>query len=149
MIRILVALFGSVMLQAAALELGEPLELKDSVAIKTLIERPDDYVGKHVQVRGKITEVCQMMGCWTMLRDEAGATMRIKVNDGEIVFPKESPGRTAVAEGELVRLELNREQAIARAKHQAEETGRPFDPSSIKGPQVIYQIQGRGAVLLD
>ena len=40
-----------------------------------------------------------MMGCWMMLHDGAGSAVRIKVNDGEIVFPKDSPGREAIAEG--------------------------------------------------
>ena len=129
--------------------MGEPLSLAQPTTIKQLISEPEPFVGKTVQVRGKITEVCQMMGCWMMLRDEAGSMVRIKVADGEIVFPKDSPGREAIAEGEFVRFELTKEQAVATAKHEAEEMGRTFDPSSVKGPLVVYQIQGSGAVLLD
>ena len=135
---------------AAELKLGKPLTLKQSSSVAELMVKPDALVGKTVQVKGKITEVCQMMGCWMALAEpNSQVTVRIKVNDGEIVFPKESAGKMAVAEGLLQRIELNKDQAIARAKHEAEEQGRKFDPSSIKGGSTIYQIQGTGATILE
>ena len=149
MTRLTLAFAGVLVLQAAALDLGKPLEVDKPIAVAELLEKSDSYVGKTVQVRGKITEVCQMMGCWIMIRDQAGAMVRIKVNDGEIIFPKDSPGRSAIAEGVFKRFELTEEQAIAAAKHEAEELGRPFDPDSVKGPQTVFQIQGTGARLLD
>ena len=141
--------FALVAAHAAEVKLGEPLSSGEPVSIKKLLTLPESYVDKKVQVRGKITEVCQMMGCWMMLHDGAGSAVRIKVNDGDIVFPKDSAGREAIAEGRFVRLELSTEQAIATAKHEAEEMGRKFDPSKILGPQVVYQVQGSGAVLFD
>jgi 2-keto-4-pentenoate hydratase len=135
---------------AAEVKLGKPLELKEPVPISELTASPDAYLDKTVQVKGKVTEVCQMMGCWMALADPAtGKSIRIKVEDGEIVFPKDAPGKTAIAEGKLVKLSLTRDQAIAQARHEAEEQGRKFDPKSVKGPSVTYQIQGRGAVLMD
>ena len=55
----------------------------------------------------------------------------------------------AIAEGKLEKMELSREELISRAKHEAEEQGRKFDPKSVKAGKTIYQIQGIGAVLLD
>ncbi len=130
-------------------KLGQPLTLKSQTPIQELLASPDAYVGKTVQVKGKVTEVCEMMGCWTNLVDADGKMIKVKVNDGEIVFPKTAVGRTAIAEGELKKFELTREQAIARAKHEAEEQGRKFNPESVKSGTTIYQIQGTGAVLLD
>ena len=40
------------------------------------------------------------------------------------------------------------EEAVARAKEEAEEKGKAFDPASVKGPTTVYQIQGTGAVIL-
>ena len=107
-----------------------------------------DYRGKVVLVKGRVTEVCAKMGCWMQLTD-AGKAVLIKVNDGEIVFPQSAIGKTAVAEGKLTRLELTKEQAVARAKHEAEERGTKFDPATVKSGATIYQIQGTGAVILD
>jgi hypothetical protein len=143
------ALF-SIMISAAEVKLGKPLALPSSTPIADLSAKPDEHLGKAVQVKGKVTEVCQMMGCWMALVDPATqATIRIKVKDGDIVFPKESVGKMAVAEGKLVRFQLTKEQTIARAKHEAEEQGRKFDPSAIKSGTTIYQLDGSGAVILD
>jgi hypothetical protein len=150
MTRIIVSFLFLVAVAASARDLGKALTLKEPVAIPKLLAAADDHAGKTVQVKGKITEVCTMMGCWMNLVDTAsGKAVRIKVNDGEIVFPKESVGKQAVAEGTFKKIQLTREQAVARAKHEAEETGRKFSPDSVKGPQTIYQIQGTGARILD
>lgn len=133
---------------AAETRLGKPLELSFVTPIAELVAAPERYVGKKVRVKGRITAVCQKMGCWMNLSDPAsGKAVRIKVNDGEIVFPKEAMGKTAVAEGVLEKIQLSKEQAIAYAKHEAEELGRKFDPNAIKAPTAIYQIRGQGAVV--
>ena len=132
----------------AGQKLGKPLTLKEPVSISAIQSEPSRYVGQIVQVKGKVSEVCQMMGCWMNLVD-GEKSIRIKVNDGDIVFPKESVGKNALAEGKLVKIELTKEQAIAQAKHEAEETGRKFNPHSVKSGVTIFQIQGSGAVLLD
>ena len=87
---------------AADLQLGKPLTLKEQVAIDKLVASPADYAGKTVQVKGKVTAVCEHAGCWMKLADPSGKTVRIKVEDGEIVFPKESVGKLATAEGKFV-----------------------------------------------
>ncbi len=129
-------------------KLGKPLTLTDQVAIDKLVAAPEQYVGKTVQVKGTVREVCQKMGCWMQIADPAtNKAVRIKVKDGEIVFPKDAAGKTAVAEGKFAKLELTKEQAIAQAKHEAEMNKKPFNPASITGPQTVYQIQGTGAVI--
>jgi hypothetical protein len=124
---------------------SKPLALKQPVAIAALLARPASFVGKTVQVTGKITAVCQEMGCWMYLADDQGRKIRIKVNDGEIVFPKDGAGRTATAEGVFTKLEMTREEATEAAREEAKDSKKPFDPASIK--TVDYQIQGTGAVV--
>jgi hypothetical protein len=144
-----VLLLSATLVAAADLKLGKPLTVSEPMPLATLLANPGDYVGKTVQVKGKITEVCEMMGCWMDLVNDDGQKIRIKVNDGEIEFPKDSSGKVAIAEGKLTKLELTKEQAIARAKEEAEDKKRKFDPASVKGAMTIYQIQGTGAVILN
>ena len=136
------------LLSAAEIKLGKPLTVNEPMPLATLLAHPDDYVGKTVQVKGKIAEVCQMMGCWMDLTNDAGQKLRSKGNDGEIVFPKDGAGKVAVAEGKFTKTELTREQAVARAREEAQEKGKTFDPASVKGPVTVYQIQGSGALIL-
>jgi hypothetical protein len=135
---------------AADQKLGAPLTATEPVTLSTLFAKPAPLVGKTIQVKGKVTEVCEAMGCWMNLTDDQGHLLRIKVEDGgDIVFPKDSIGKTAIAEGKLEKMDMTRDQVIAAAKEEAEETGRKFDPSSIHSGKTVYQLAGLGAVILD
>ena len=147
--RILIApLLALGLLSAAEIKLGKPLTVKEPMPLATLLAHPADYVGKTVQVKGKIAEVCQEMGCWVELTNDAGQKLRVKVNDGEIVFPKDGAGKVVVAEGKFTRSELTKEQAMDRAREDAKEKGKTFDAASVTGPLTVYQIQGSGALIL-
>jgi Domain of unknown function (DUF4920) len=146
--RILATALATAAYAMAAEKLGKGLTLDKPIPVVTILASPEQYVGKTVQVKGKVTEVCEMMGCWMKVVDDEKA-MRVKVNDGEIVFPKNSVGRTAIAEGVLKKLVLTKEQAVARARHEADEQHRKFNPDSVKTGVTIYQIQGSGAVMVD
>ncbi len=140
----------AVTLLAKNQDLGKPLTLKQPMNVGTVVSTPEPLIGKVVQVKGKVTEVCTMAGCWMALVDpETNQTLRVKVNDGEIVFPKEAVGKLAIAEGTLKKLVLTKEQTVARMKHEADETGRKFDASKITAGMTIYQIDGTGARLLE
>ena len=132
---------------ASELKVGKPLTLTSTVALDELASKPEQFVGKTVQVKGKISEVCQMMGCWIMITNDSGAAMRIQVQHGVVEFPKDAAGRRVTAEGKVVKFELTKEEAISAARHEAEEQGRKFDPAVVKGPMTIYEIEGTGAVL--
>ncbi|MBI4877056.1 MAG: DUF4920 domain-containing protein [Acidobacteria bacterium] len=135
---------------AAEIKLGKPLQVKETTPIAAINADPAAFVGKTVQVKGKVVELCQKMGCWMNLADPSGGKpVRIKVKDGEIVFPKTAAGKLALAEGVVAKLELTKEQAIAQARHEAEENGRKFDPASVAAGVTIYQINGTGAVILE
>lgn len=145
-----IAALGGSLLAAAELKLGKPLTVKEPVSVEKIYAEPERFLGKTVAVKGKITEVCQMMGCWMNLVDvSSGKMIRIKVNDGEIEFPKNGAGKIAIAEGTLMKIELSKERAIAEGKHEADEMGRKFDPAAIRGPLTRYQIKGSGVVVLD
>ena len=147
--RLVLTICFALIASAAELKLGKPLALKKPTPIEKLLAKPGDYVGKQVQVKGRISEVCQMMGCWMVLTNSEGAAIRLEVEDGVIVFPKDSAGKSAVAEGRFTKTELSKDEAIAQARHEAEDAGRPFNPSSVKGPVAIYSIHGSGAVIQD
>lgn len=137
-------------MMAGEVKLGAPLTLKQQTAISALESKPADHLGKLVQVKGKVVEVCEKAGCWMNLVDpKTSAKVRIKVQDGEIVFPKEAVGRMAVAEGTFTKIDLTKDQLIAQMKHEAEENNKPFDPSTITAGKTIYQIKGTGAVVIE
>ena len=99
---------------------GEGVTLAEATPIDTLIEHADDYVGKKVRVDGVITGVCKKRGCWMQVTDpETGRGVRVKVEDGVIVFPYTAMGKKASAEGVFDAIVLTPEQVEARAAAQA------------------------------
>jgi len=131
-----------------AARFGEGVTLEATTPVAELLATAEDRVGERVAVRGEVTEVCQMAGCWLELKAAEGdATVRVKVDDGVIVFPTWARGKAATAEGLVERLELSREDYILQQAHDAHESGRDFDESTVvgEGPFEIYRIHGTGA----
>jgi cytochrome c-type biogenesis protein CcmE len=125
---------------------GQAVSLSEETAVSSIIDNPDAYVGRKVKVSGLVIDVCSRRGCWVYLAgDREFEKIRIKVTDGEIVFPMEARGKQAVVEGVVESMELSKEQVIARRKHHAEETGEAFDPASITSGETILRIRGLGA----
>jgi len=131
----------------AQVKLGKELTLNEKTKISGILSNPTDYIGKKVLVEGEVLAVCKMAGCWMEVTDENEKKIRVKVKDGEIVFPEEAIGKTAVVEGEVYKIELDEEQAKNYLEHMAEDAGEEFDESSVKGPMTLYQIKGFGAVI--
>lgn len=118
------------------------------VKISELLAGPDTYVGKLVKVEALITDVCPKRGCWIRLAgDKEFQTLTFKVDDGVMTFPMTVKGKRAEAEGVFTKIELTQEEATARARHEAEEKKVPFDPKSVTGGGVVYQLKGQGAVV--
>lgn len=128
-------------------QVGEKVGDAPLVPIAKIVADPDAWSGKEVKVQGKVHGVCKMAGCWLEL-EEAGAKIRVKVDDGFLVFPEDSVGETAIARGTVKLIELDREQYIGWAQHEAEEEGKTFDEKTLgPGPYRIVQIAGIGAAI--
>lgn len=72
--------------------------------------------------------------------------LRVKVDDDVIVFPRETEGLGASAQGTVELIDLDREKYEGWMRHLAEERDQEFDPASVgDGPYRIVQIKGTGA----
>lgn len=127
---------------------GKGVSIKEATPVSSIYDDPSSYVGNKVSVEGLIVDVCTRRGCWMSIAgDRPFETLRIKVTDGEMVFPITARGSRALVEGEVQEIRMTKEEALSFAKHQAEESGKKFDPSSVTGPTVLYQIFATGAVI--
>lgn len=120
--------------------LGTGVTLDRTTPIADVIATPAAFVGQTVRVEGVVTAVCEHMGCWMTLASagaaDGGATLRLKVDDGVIVFPVSAKGRTAVAQGVVRAVE-------AGDHHAAEHAGEHAAASAARR----YQLEVTGAVL--
>ena len=129
-------------------EFGKPLTINQATPIADILNEPAKYDGKRVLVEGKITEVCEMMGCWIMIQGaDEKETLRFKVEDGVITFPMSVAGKVARAEGVVSVKEMSIDEQVSEGQHHADETGGKFDASTVTGPKMRVQLNGEGAVV--
>lgn len=127
---------------------GDGITLDEAIAIETLLTKPADFVGKKVRVEGTITDVCKMRGCWMQLSDSKGKSIRVKVEDGVMVFPYTSKGHQAAAEGVFHAIKLTPEQIEARKAAAAEAHeghGEGCDKAKKDGAKQAEHSGGEGA----
>ncbi|WP_413288126.1 DUF4920 domain-containing protein [Bdellovibrio sp. HCB337] len=146
LVFVLVTLFA--MGAHAEKKYGTGAKFTDAMPMSKIMKNPESLVGKEVTVSGVIVDVCAKRGCWMKLTtDYQNEKVRVKVNDGEIVFPLESRGKKAAAKGEFKKITMTLEETKDFLKHQAEENKLKFDPASVKEAMVVYQVQATGAVI--
>ena len=126
---------------AADEKLGAGVTLKDATPIADVVKDPEAFVGKTIRIDGTATAVCQHMGCWmaVSVSDKADApTVRLKVEDGVIVFPVSAKGKAVSAQGTFERIEPKdaegKEAAAEHAKQQPKATA-------------TYQLKATGAII--
>jgi hypothetical protein len=131
---------------ASDTKLGNGVTLKEPTPIKALLERPQDYVGKTVRIDGVATAICEHMGCWMAVAAEGSdaseprQTVRLKLEDGVIVFPMSAKGRQVSAEGAfelLTSKAADPDATSAAAEHAAQD----------KNASKQYHIKATGAII--
>ena len=155
-LKILTVIFLSIPLYAQTLKseitmqnLGIEISNTDVSSITELLNNPSGYLGNNVTINGTIVDVCQMMGCWIEVKDfTSEEVIRVKVKDGDIIFPKESKNKEVLVEGVFSKLDFTEEQAIQWKIHLAEEKGIQLSSEDITldaSDLVEYRVQGLGA----
>ncbi|MDP4536019.1 DUF4920 domain-containing protein [Alkalimonas collagenimarina] len=88
--------------QAAQIHFGDEVKQEQLVALSSILAAPEQYLEQEVTVQGTITAVCEKMHCWMRFatKDNEPA-FRLKVRDGDMVFPLSAKGKTAYATGVL------------------------------------------------
>ncbi len=127
---------------ASSRNFGAPLRLETPTPLSEILAHPERYAGGPVLIRGRITDVCQRKGCWTVLAD-GDALLRIQFKDYGFFLPKDIRGQFALAEGE-VRVET---QSQKTARHYAKES-LGGDPDAIVGPQRVVAFTATGVRLV-
>jgi hypothetical protein len=140
---VLAALMAAVFVLPVVAEetkLGTGVSLKAATPIKALLERPKEFVGKTVRIDGVATAVCEHMGCWMAVApedDPTGATVRIKVDDGVIVFPVTAKGKKVSAEGNFEVVGADAEAKEAAGEHAKQDASASQQ----------YQLKATGAII--
>ena len=80
---------------------GEAISEKNVTALDELLTKPATFTDKTVRTEGKITAVCQAMGCWMEIGDERGLA-HVKMAGHSFFVPKDASGKHAVVQGKVL-----------------------------------------------
>jgi hypothetical protein len=97
---------ASVAMAAVEEKFGAGVTLTESTAIADVVKDPEAFAGKTIRIDGTVTAVCENMGCWMAVAESGAkdaATVRVKVDDGVIVFPVTAKGKAVSAQGTFER----------------------------------------------
>ena len=92
-----------------AQDFGAPFTIEEVTASKDVFADPEKFVGKKVRIEGKVSDVCQKMGCW-MVISEGDKSMRITTKSHKFFVAKDGAGSTCHIEGEMISRELDPER---------------------------------------
>lgn len=135
---------------AATLSFGPSFDKNSVVPVAQVVANPSEYVGKTVTVAGQIQAVCKKKGCWmTLAASENTPEFKIKVRDGDMVFPVSSLGKTALAHGVVQAKPMTLDETIAYFQHLAHEQGKSFNPASVTEPVTLYQLAPTSVEILE
>lgn len=133
-------------LYAEAMKFGKDLTIKETTSISSLLEKPEAFLNKAVKIEGSIVGVCARKGCWmTLAGDKEFQTLRIKVDDGVMVFPMTAKGKTAVVEGQLYKIVLDTKQVAEIKSHKCADNKK--DAAAAEEGKAIYQFKPTGVVI--
>ena len=84
---------------------GESLK---QVELGRVLESPDEYSGRTIEIRGEVVEVCQRRGCWIRMaptgsNDKQGVFVKFTCPiEGERLIPMTALGQPVRVEGTLI-----------------------------------------------
>jgi hypothetical protein len=82
-------------------KLGDPIHDTAVVPLSAIAQNPTQYAKNVVKTEGKVTAVCQAMGCWMEIADQ-NADAHIKMSGHRFFVPRTAAGRHAVVEGTVL-----------------------------------------------
>ena len=135
---------------------GAGVKLTSATTVAAVTADPKAFLGKTIRVDGVVTAVCDKAGCWMELGDgkadaKTAKTLRMKVDDGVIVFPMTAVGKKASAEGvfELISAEAAAEHAEHAHAEPAKDAAKPAAKPSAqeKADLPKYQVKATGAII--
>jgi len=146
-----VALLGVISCGRAEMEgtvYGERPTMTDTTLVSAILSAPESHLGQRVLVTGTVVQVCEARGCWLQLgSDRPEETLKVKVEDGVIIFPMTARGKRAVVEGVVERVVMTADEARAEARRHAAESRQPFDSTAVFEASTTYQLRGIGALI--
>jgi len=128
--------------EGAASSFGEPIAIERATPLADVLQAPERFAEAPILLRGRLADVCQKKGCWTILKD-GDAHIRVRFLDYGFFLPRDAVGNEALAEGRVTVRTISQKEA---RHYEAEASGG--NPGSIRGPQREVAFTASGVRLL-
>lgn len=114
-----------------------PDESRPITALSSILAEPERFRDQVVRTEGEIAQVCQRMGCWMELREDAnGPAVRVPMAGHSFFLPRDVSGRRAMLEGRVAMRELS---AGERAHLESEGASATASALSIEASGVVVR----------
>ena len=126
---------------------GEKISTDGALTYTDLLTKMNGDEKITAKVRGEVTGVCQVKGCWMKIKPEAEGQpeMFVKFKDYGFFMPKDISGREVIMEGYAF-IETT---SVDELKHYAEDEGRSKEEiEGITEPEQQYKFMASGVLLL-
>ena len=126
---------------------GKKITADDAITpeqLFTIIRSKEKNKEVSVKLKGLVTEVCQMEGCWIKIQSPDG-NMMVKMKDHAFGVPVILAGKTIVIEG----MADEKITSVEQLRHFAEDAGKSkLEIAAIKEPKKEILMQAVGIVVV-
>ncbi|GIV31506.1 MAG: hypothetical protein KatS3mg029_0860 [Saprospiraceae bacterium] len=125
---------------------GKTITADGAVSLAEMKAKLGNYDSLRVKVRGKVSAVCQMKGCWMTLTDDGfPEEMMVRFEDYAFFVPKTIAGREVIAEGVVYKTIT----PVEELRHYAEDAGKSKEEiEAITEPKEELRFLASGVLLL-
>ncbi|RMD98466.1 MAG: DUF4920 domain-containing protein [Bacteroidetes bacterium] len=125
---------------------GKEITQDGAITLAEMQAKLGDSDSLRVKVKGEVTAVCQMKGCWmTLTDDNFPEEIMVRFEDYGFFMPKTIAGRTVVAEGIVYKTVTS----VEELRHYAEDAGKSKkEIKAITEPKEELRFLASGVLLL-
>lgn len=124
---------------------GEKSTTAGAIPASSIASKMKGHDSLAVKIRGTVTGVCQMKGCWLQVDVGEGKTMRVRFKDYAFFVPKNISGKTVVLDG----FAYNSTTSVAQLRHYAQDAGRSeAEIGKITEPEVNLEFEARSVIVM-
>ena len=91
------------------------------MTLSEIVKHPKQFEGNVVATSGTVFAVCQSMGCWMEIKDDANTEAHVKLAGHKFFVPKTSAGHHARVQAKVMRTDPGEECA----QEAEQQTGKP------------------------
>ncbi len=125
---------------------GAEISIDGAMSYEDMVDKMGDAEKFPAKVKGKVSEVCKVKGCWMNIAVDGKEEMMVNFKDYGFFMPLDIAGKEVVMQGYAFR-ELT---SVEDLKHYAEDEGKSEDEiAAITEPQQQLKFLADGVILLE